>query len=192
MYTVSKIARRFGLSRSTLLYYDRIGLLSPSGRSPGDYRLYDQDDYDRLEQICELRQTGLSLKKIAVLLDDDDSAPQHLLKQRLADLNREINALRHQQQAVIRLLGDPHLVHATRVMTRDRWVAMLEAAGLDESGRHRWHQEFERQAPEAHQDFLESLGFSAAETEGIRATSRTDGARPSTRKPPTHPGKDVS
>ena len=49
MYTVSKIAQRFGLSRSTLLYYDRIGLLSPSGRSPGDYRLYDQADCDRLE-----------------------------------------------------------------------------------------------------------------------------------------------
>ncbi len=173
MYTVSKIAQRFGLSRSTLLYYDRIGLLSPSGRSPGDYRLYAQADCDRLAQICQLRQTGLSLKQVAEILDGNDSAPQRILKQRLAGVNQEISELRQQQQAIVRLLGDPHLVRSTRVMTRDRWVAMLEAAGLDDAGRTRWHQEFERHAPEAHQDFLESLGFSPVKIKHIRTASRT-------------------
>jgi len=172
MYTVSKIARRFGLSRSTLLYYDRIGLLRPSGRSPGDYRLYDQADCDRLEQICQLRQTGLSLKQVAEILDGNDSAPQHILRQRLAGVNQEINQLRQQQQAIVRLLGDPDLIRSTRIMTRDRWVAMLEAAGLDDAGRNRWHQQFECHAPEAHQDFLESLGFSPTEIKHIRAASR--------------------
>jgi len=172
MHTVSKLAQRFGLSRSTLLYYDRIGLLRPSGRSPGDYRLYDDEDCERLEQICQLRQTGLSLKQIGQLLDGKESAPQHILKQRLAELNQEINQLRQQQQAIVRLLGDPSLVHGTRIMTRERWVAILETAGLDEAGRLRWHRQFERQAPEAHQDFLESLGFSPAEIKRIRAASR--------------------
>jgi len=172
MYTVSKLARRFGLSRSTLLYYDRIGLLCPSGRSPGDYRLYAQEDCDRLEQIRQLRQTGLPLKQIAELLDGAESAPQHILKQRLADLNREIAELRQQQQAIVKLLGDPHLTRSTRLVTHRTWVAMLETAGLDQAGRHRWHREFERHAPEAHQDFLESLGFSAAQIERIRTASR--------------------
>ncbi len=42
MITIGRLARRFGLSRSTLLYYDSIGLLSPSTRSAKDYRLYLQ------------------------------------------------------------------------------------------------------------------------------------------------------
>jgi len=173
MLTVSRIAQRFGLSRSTLLYYDRIGLLSPSGRSPGDYRLYSQADCDRLEQIRQLHQTGLSLKKIAEILDGKDSTSRRLLKQRLADLNQEINQLRQQQQTIVTLLGDPHLIPSTRIMTEDQWVAILDAAGLDKAGRLRWHQEFERHAPEAHQDFLESLGFSAPEIKRIRSASRT-------------------
>ena len=42
--TVGRLARRFGLARSTLLYYDRIGVLRPSARSAAGYRLYDAGD----------------------------------------------------------------------------------------------------------------------------------------------------
>jgi DNA-binding transcriptional MerR regulator len=192
MYTVSKLARQFGLSRSTLLYYDRIGLLRPSGRSPGDYRLYAQEDCDRLEQICQLRQTGLPLKRIAELLDGTASAPQHILKQRLTDLNREIAELRQQQQAIVKLLGDPHLSRGTRLVTHRTWVAMLETAGLDQAGRRRWHQEFEQHAPEAHQDFLESLGFSAAEIKRIRSASRTTSRHLPSQKAPRVSEDNVS
>ena len=40
MHTAGKLARRYALSRSTLLYYHRIGLLVPSGRSAANYRVY--------------------------------------------------------------------------------------------------------------------------------------------------------
>ena len=39
-YSISKLARACGLSRSTLLYYDRLGLLPPSGRTGSGYRCY--------------------------------------------------------------------------------------------------------------------------------------------------------
>jgi DNA-binding transcriptional MerR regulator len=51
VYTIGRIARIFGLSRSTLLYYDSIGLLTPTGRSDAGYRLYSEDDRKRLERI---------------------------------------------------------------------------------------------------------------------------------------------
>ncbi len=41
-YTISKIARACSLSRSTLLYYDRISLLRPSGRTASGYRYYTE------------------------------------------------------------------------------------------------------------------------------------------------------
>jgi DNA-binding transcriptional MerR regulator len=43
-YSISKLARAFGLSRSTLLYYDRIGLLAASGRTGSGYRCYSEKD----------------------------------------------------------------------------------------------------------------------------------------------------
>jgi len=47
MYTVGSLARSFGLSRSTLLYYDSIGLCKPSGRSAANYRTYTENDRAR-------------------------------------------------------------------------------------------------------------------------------------------------
>ena len=41
-----ELAKSAGLSRSTLLYYDRLGLLRPVGRSESNYRLYSATDAD--------------------------------------------------------------------------------------------------------------------------------------------------
>lgn len=68
MYTVSKLANEFNLSGSTLLYYDRIGLLSPSGRSESNYRLYSEDDAERLRKICMFREAGVTLLRYKIFL----------------------------------------------------------------------------------------------------------------------------
>lgn len=52
MYRIGELAALGGLSRSTLLYYDRIGLLSPSGRSEANYRLYSAEDRERTTPSC--------------------------------------------------------------------------------------------------------------------------------------------
>jgi hypothetical protein len=49
---------------------------------------------------------------------------------------------------------------------------MLKSAGLDEAGMKHWHIEFEMTSPEAHQDFLESIGIEESEIESIRAWSK--------------------
>jgi hypothetical protein len=63
-----RLARMFRLSRSTLLYYDRIGLLRPSERTGANYRVYSEADRQRLDQICRYRRTGMSLETIAAVL----------------------------------------------------------------------------------------------------------------------------
>lgn len=40
--TVGRLTKKFGLSRSTLLYYDSIGLLTPAAHMKGEYRTYGQ------------------------------------------------------------------------------------------------------------------------------------------------------
>jgi len=171
MLTIRQMAAQFGLSRSTLLYYDRIGLLRPDYRTSAGYRLYNAADRKRLELICRFRATGLSLARIERLLDHPQptrSALTNALHGRLTALNREIAALRRQQQVVVNLLQQAGSTRRTRLMDKPRWVALLRAAGMDDAEMRRWHVEFERQSPEAHQDFLESLGIPAAEISKIR------------------------
>lgn len=180
MITVGRLARRFGLSRSTLLYYDSIGLLRPTGRSAKGYRLYSEDDAARLEQICLYRQTGLSLDEVARVLSAAGGSLRRVLHRRLESLNHEIRQLRRQQKLILDLLRSDLGAPAHRFLDKAGWVAILRAAGLSDDEMQRWHVEFERLSPEAHQDFLESLGIADDEIDRIRRWSQeeAEGVRP--------------
>ena len=58
------------------------------------------------------------------------------------------------------------------MLNKERWVEVMRAAGLTEADMHRWHIQFEKMEPEAHQEFLESLGIEAAEIGRIRDWAR--------------------
>lgn len=177
MLTIGALARRFGLSRSTLLYYDSIGLLSPSGRSRSNYRLYSDADVERMERIDLYRRAGLALADIGRVLDSGDGGELGgALRERLQTLDAEIREARFQQQMIVRLLRSETALDDGRFLDKDRWVAILRATGLSDEDMQRWHVEFERMSPDAHGEFLESLGLPAGEVERIRAWSR-DAAR---------------
>jgi len=57
-------------------------------------------------------------------------------------------------------------------VNKNLWVEMLRAAGMSQAAMHRWHTEFERRAPEGHNEFLLSLGIPADEVAKIRRLSR--------------------
>jgi DNA-binding transcriptional MerR regulator len=176
MYTIGQLGRRFGLSRGTLLHYDAIGLLPPSGRSAANYRLYTEEDADRLARIASFREAGVPLKSIGPLLCETEQPPPgalaETLGERLEQINREIQGLRRQQNVIVRLLGEKSALRRIRVLDKAQWVGLLRATGLSEEDMWRWHREFERLSPEAHQDFLESLGISELEIRDIRQLSR--------------------
>src|SRR5258708_12957227 len=67
---IEAVAQRTGLTKRTIRYYEEIGLLSPSGRSEGGFRLFSEADVARLQRIVTLRNSaGLSLADVAELLD---------------------------------------------------------------------------------------------------------------------------
>ena len=168
MYTIGKLSKAFHLSRTALLHYDKIGLLTPSGRSDAGYRLYSEEDREKLAQICRFRETGLSLEEIRAVTASSPPDLARILEKRLDSLNREIRDLRTQQQVIIRILKDKDLGSRTRFMDRKGWTRLLKSAGLDEKGQHKWHLEFEKMSAEAHRDFLEQLGFSENEIQNIK------------------------
>ncbi|MBF0138307.1 MAG: MerR family transcriptional regulator [Magnetococcus sp. DMHC-1] len=169
MWTIGKLARHFGLSRSTLLYYDRIGLLSPSLRSTVNYRLYSEVDFKRMERIATLREAGIPLDKIRDLCDRPTNSMEEALEYQLFQTNQEIAKLRTQQHAIIKLLKHNNIMRQSRIMDKAGWINLLEGAGMDDTAKNLWHVLFEKNAPLAHQDFLESLGIEQEEINQIRA-----------------------
>ncbi len=157
--TIGQLAKQSGLSRSALLYYDKIGLLKPSGRSSANYRRYAREDIDRLQLIRIYRQVGIPVTAIREILQSRESIVKDILEKRLLELGKEIGNLRDRQHTIIRMLGDVSLRERIPVLDKESWVSLLRAAGLDDEAMERWHREFEKFSPQLHQEFLEGLGI---------------------------------
>lgn len=177
MKTVTAIARQFGLSRSTLLYYDRIGLLSPGYRTHADARLYSEENEGRLERIVTFRRAGISLETIKTILEAAPKAVNHTLETRLSEIQKQIGALRTQQRFIVELLKDAIVRGEQPARTKAHWVALLRACTFTEDDMRQWHVEMERANPAAHARFLKRIGLSAAEIERVRAYSRGEAHR---------------
>ena len=57
-------------------------------------------------------------------------------------------------------------------MTKEKWVSIMKAAGFSEDDMRRWHREFERAAPDDHNEFLSYLHIPEAEIKSIRDWSK--------------------
>ncbi|MBP2623718.1 MerR family transcriptional regulator [Streptococcus oricebi] len=79
-YSVADLVKITGITRRTLHYYDKIGLLSPQRNPDNDYRFYGQEDLLRLQEILFLKAVGLSLAEIKDFLERGRSEQQELLK----------------------------------------------------------------------------------------------------------------
>ena len=67
---MGELAEATGLTVRTLHYYEQIGLLTPSGRSPAGHRIYDDADAARLYRVSLLRRLGMDLAEVQRALDD--------------------------------------------------------------------------------------------------------------------------
>ena len=152
--SISQLANAFSLSRSTLLYYDRIGLLCAAERTSAGYRRYTCQQYDELERICMLRNTGLPLSEIKILLTDEATQSAKILEHRLKQIESEVVSLRKQQHVIVDMLKELTSGSYGSVVDKRMWTKMLAAAGMDEDTMMRWHAEFESNAPTAHHEFL--------------------------------------
>ncbi|WP_150308490.1 MerR family transcriptional regulator [Planctomonas psychrotolerans] len=65
---IGELADKTGLSLRTIRHYDEVGLLKPSGRTDGGFRLYTQEDLSRLMLIRRMKPLGFSLEEMTELL----------------------------------------------------------------------------------------------------------------------------
>lgn len=172
MLTVSQLAKNHHISRTTILYYERQGLLMPHSRSEKGYRNYGENEIKRLKDILAYRSLGLSITQITSLLErTEGNLQEHILHDQFNALEQEIQKLRQQQKAIVMLLKQPSLLEQN-MGNKQRWVEIMQAAGLSEMDMKNWHKQFESMEPDSHREFLESLGIDAEEIQQIRNWSK--------------------
>jgi MerR family Zn(II)-responsive transcriptional regulator of zntA len=67
--TIGKVASVVNVSTDTLRYYEREGLIGPTSKSRGGYRLYDREAVRRVRFIKQAQHCGFTLTEIRSLLD---------------------------------------------------------------------------------------------------------------------------
>lgn len=101
--SVGTLAQRSGLTGSTIRYYERIGLITPDGRTTGNYRYFTGETLERLQFVRAAQASGLSLEDVRALLEFRDGvvAPcpevKAVIEARLGDVTRQMKHLRHLQ-----------------------------------------------------------------------------------------------
>ena len=93
---IGEVAERTGLSLRTIRYYEEVGLVTPSTRSHGGFRLYSEVDVARLELITRMKPLDFSLEEMRELLTaldtlESDATPveeREALLERLAVFRR--------------------------------------------------------------------------------------------------------
>lgn len=83
MMTVNEVSKLAGVSIRTLQYYDKIGLLHPTGYTDAGYRLYDDADLERLQHILLFRELEFPLKDIKMIVNSPDFDRSKALEQQI-------------------------------------------------------------------------------------------------------------
>ena len=98
--TIGQLAKAVDVPASTIRYYERRGLLQPSNRSQGNYRLYGDDALERLRFIRAAQTTGFALDDVETLLTlrvapkKSCEDVQQLMEQRLDEVKQRMAEMR--------------------------------------------------------------------------------------------------
>ena len=114
-FTVGELSKLTGVTVRTLHHYDEIGLCRPSQRTATGYRMYDDADVLRLQQVLVLRELGMPLSEISAALDGDRAMLLQKHRAALVEKRGRLDAmLTAVDRAIARLEGE-HTMQADDV-----------------------------------------------------------------------------
>lgn len=122
LLTVGELAKRTGITVRTLHHYDRLGLVKPTGRSNGNYRLYGAEDVKRLQAVRSLQEAGFSLKRIKTMMDYPGFSFDQAIALHLGKLKEKIGL---EKKLESRLTTMQELLKAKKNPTLDDVVYLL-------------------------------------------------------------------
>ncbi len=168
MYTIGNLGKMFNLSRSTIIYYDKINILKPTSRSSSNYRLYSEHDVDRLSSIMGHRDAGISLEDITKLLEIKKTDVSEILTGRLKHIQTEISTLKKQEEMVLAVLMKEVRLSDSSIFNSESWTELLISIGYTSEDLHRWHEKFENDSSKEHIAFLKALGMKCEDINSFR------------------------
>jgi MerR family transcriptional regulator, repressor of the yfmOP operon len=136
---IGEVAERTGVTQRTLRFYEERGLLKPPSRMEGGFRLYSEEDVQRVEQIRRLQNLlGLTLAEIKEMVEADEALQQIKAEYRKdADAEQKIEQIRqaraitekqygivHQKLEQLQAMSDQL---EKRLQQFDTWLENLEA-----------------------------------------------------------------
>jgi DNA-binding transcriptional MerR regulator len=91
---IGEVAERVGLSLRTVRYYEEVGLVMPSAHTEGGFRLFSEDDVQRLLVVKRMKPLGLTLEEMRELLEvlERSAQPEKLKQRALRDLHESLAA----------------------------------------------------------------------------------------------------
>jgi len=152
-YTVGDVAKLAHVSVRTLHYYDEYGLLTPSARSEAGYRLYTDQDLERLQHVLFYKELGFGLEAIRTIMSNPDYDRYQALKEQRALIAKQIR----RAESILQVI--------------DKTLASLEG-GIDMS-KEEMFEVFGDFDPAGHEDEVkERWGETEAYKESARRTKR--------------------
>lgn len=121
--TVKQVASLAGVTVRTLHHYDQIGLLKPSRRSPAGYRLYEDRDLERLQEVLFYRELGFGLEEIGELA----RRPEHDRRAALLHHRELLDTRIHRLEAMVDAVD--RALHAEQTGVRMSKEEMFEVFG---------------------------------------------------------------
>ncbi|MGY1836364.1 MerR family transcriptional regulator [Blastococcus sp. SYSU DS0510] len=112
---IGQVAERTGLSLRTIRFYEENGLVVPTARSDGGFRLYSAADVARLDLVKRMKPLGFTLEEMQELLAllhdlEDDGAGRPELLDRLRSFHEaataRVTTLRKQLEVAESFAGD--------------------------------------------------------------------------------------
>ena len=102
VWTVGPAAEAVGTTVRALHHYDAIGLVAPGGRTDAGYRVYTENDLDRLRHVLVHRELGFALDEVAALLDGDgdDDDRLRLVGEQIERVGERIDRLQQVRAAL--------------------------------------------------------------------------------------------
>jgi len=137
-FTVGELSKLTGVTVRALHHYDEIGLIRPSQRTRAGYRLYDQADALRLQQVLVLRELGVPLDEIGPAIDAARDRAALLRKHRAALVEKRgrLDAMLAAVDAALEVLE-----RGKQTMTPQDWKTMFDGfnpADHEDEARARW------------------------------------------------------
>ena len=119
-YKTGEFAKMANLSIRTIRYYDNIGLLKPSMIADNGYRLYNDQDFLKLQKILSLKYLGFSLEDIfSMTANDSYMSLKESLKLQTKMIEQKINQFNQMKQSIeetIQLLDEKKDINWTDIM----------------------------------------------------------------------------